>query len=141
MTVWITDATGREEKGRITRITDETISTLASNDVVRQFKSDEVVRVQARRSDSILNGALIGAGAAVASGLFLCSLTEPWEICRDDVGPMLRIGALGAGIGIAVDAVIRGRTVIYEAPNRGARISAQPIVGRTVGGLRVTLAF
>ena len=32
-----------------------------------------------RQSDSLLNGALIGAGAGVASGLFFCSLMEPWE--------------------------------------------------------------
>ena len=49
-----------------------------------------------RESDSVLNGALIGAGVAVASGLFLCTRTEPWRNCRDDVGPMLRIGAVGA---------------------------------------------
>src|SRR5690242_18479088 len=53
-----------------------------------------------RTSDSLLDGALIGAGVAIAGGLFLCTRTEPWENCRDDVGPIVRIGAIGAGVGI-----------------------------------------
>jgi hypothetical protein len=83
---------------------------------------------------------LIGAGAAVASGLALCRLTEPWENCRDDVGPMLRIGAIGAGAGAAIDALIRGRRTIYEAP-RSARLHVAPIIGRRVGGLHLSLDF
>src|SRR5690348_2036484 len=39
---------------------------------------------QRRHFDSVLNGALIGAGAGVATGLFMCHLTEPWAICRND---------------------------------------------------------
>jgi hypothetical protein len=91
----------------------------------------DVAKVRVRRSDSVLNGALIGAGAAVASGLLLCRLTEPWENCRDDVGPMLTIGAIGAGAGIGIDALIRGRTTIYAAP----------IIARDTTGLRVSLSF
>lgn len=67
-----------------------------------------------RQSDSLLNGALIGAGAAVASGLVFCTLMEPWDNCRDDVGPMLKIGAIGAGIGMGIDALIRKN--VYAAP-------------------------
>lgn len=93
-----------------------------------------------RRSDSLWNGALIGAGVGVASGLFLCTRTEPWENCRDDVGPMLRIGAIGAGIGIGIDALIRRRSP--SAITQGsARLHAAPIVGRQVGGLRMAFSF
>jgi hypothetical protein len=89
----------------------------------------------------VLNGALIGAGAAVAAGLYLCNVTEPWENCRDDYGPMFRIGALGAGIGIGVDALIRGRTTIYERERGATRLQAAPIIGRHAGGLQVSLSF
>jgi hypothetical protein len=65
---------------------------------------------------------------------------EPWENCRDDVGPMARIGALGAGIGIAVDALIRGRKTIYESQG-STRLHAAPIVGRGTAGLQVSLSF
>jgi hypothetical protein len=93
-----------------------------------------------RVSDSVLNGALIGAGVAVATGLFFCTRTEPWENCRDDVGPMLKIGALGAGIGIAIDALIRRRpSAAGTAP--AARLDATPLVTNRARGLRFSLAF
>src|SRR5687767_9551150 len=93
MTVWITDSSGREEKTRIVGLSGDILSTTYGEES-RRLRTTDVMRVRARHSDSVINGALIGAGAAVASGLFLCSLTEPWENCRDDVGPMFRIGAI-----------------------------------------------
>ncbi len=94
-----------------------------------------------RHSDSLLNGALIGAGVAVASGLALCRTTEPWRNCRDDYGPMLRIGALGAGIGLAIDALIRGRRT--TRPNRldSTHLYASPILNRRGGGLQMSITF
>jgi hypothetical protein len=89
----------------------------------------------------VINGALIGAGVAVASGLFLCRLTEPWENCRDDVGPMVRIGAIGAGVGIGIDALIRGRRTIYEAAHGSTRLHAAPVITRHAAGLQVSLSF
>ena len=138
-TVWITDSGGREEKTRIVGISGGVVTTAAGKEV-RRLRATDVVRVQARHSDPLWNGALIGAGAAVASGLFVCSLMEPSENCRDDVGPMLRIGALGAGIGIGIDALMRGRKTIYEAPG-SARLSASPIFARRGGGLQLSLSF
>ena len=140
MTVWITDAAGREQKVRIVDLSGDVV-TATVGEGVRRFRTTDVMRVRVRHSDSVLNGALIGAGVAVASGLALCSLTEPWENCRDDVGPMLRIGAIGAGVGIGIDALIRGRRTIYDAAQGSPRLHAAPIVGRHAGGLQVTLNF
>ena len=142
MTVWITDADGREEKTRIVGVSGDIVTTSAG-DEIRRLRTADVTRVRARRSDSLINGALIGAGAAVASGLFLCSLTETWENCRDDAGPMLRIGAIGAGIGIGIDALIRGRRTIYETGgSRGStRLRAATIVARRARGVQVSLSF
>ena len=94
-----------------------------------------------RHSDSVVNGALIGAGAAVASALFLCTRMEPWENCRDDIGPMIWIGGIGAGVGLGIDALIRGRKTIYEAPEGAAELHAVPMIGRRAGGMRFSLAF
>lgn len=139
-TVWITDATGQEEKARILSVSGDAVTASVGDDT-RRFRMSDITRVRARKSDSVLNGALIGAGVAVASGLFLCTLTEPWRNCRDDVGPMLRIGAIGAGIGIGVDAIIRGRKTIYEAGPGSASITATPLVGRRAGGLQFSVSF
>lgn len=140
MTVWITDSGGREEKTRIVGVSGDTVTAIAG-DEIRRLRTTDVTRVRVRHSDPVINGALIGAGAAVASGLFLCSLMEPWENCRDDVGPMVRIGALGAGIGIGIDALIRGRRTIYEAAPGSTRLHAAPIIGRRTGGLQLSLSF
>jgi hypothetical protein len=111
-----------------------------ADSIGREGMEHGVVRVE-RRNDSVLNGALIGAGSAIATGLLLCRATEPWENCRDDVGPMLKIGALGAGIGIAIDALFRDRKTIYEADSGAVRLDAAPVIGRRGAGLQVTLAF
>jgi hypothetical protein len=139
-TVWITDTSGREEKTRILSVSDDAVTTSVGNDT-RRYQISDITRVRARHSDSVLNGALIGAGAAVASGLLMCSLTEPWRNCRDDVGPMLRIGALGAGIGIGIDALIRGRRTIYEGDPGSASLTAAPFVSRRAGGVHIALSF
>jgi hypothetical protein len=139
-TVWITDDGGREEETRIVGVSGGVVTASTGADI-RRFRTTDIVRVRARHSDSVLNGALIGAGAAVASGLFLCTRTEPWENCRDDIGPMVKIGALGAGIGIAIDALIRGRRTIYEAAPGTTRLHASPILGRHTRGLQIGVSF
>ena len=136
MSVWITDSSGREERTRIVGVSGDMVTTTAGGNI-RRLRTTDLLRVRVRHSDSVMNGVLIGAGAAVASGLLLCRLTEPWENCRDDVGPMVRIGAIGAGVGIGIDALIRGRRTIYEAE----RLHLVPIVTRQAGGLLVSVSF
>lgn len=92
-----------------------------------------------RESDSLLNGALIGAGVGVVSGLLLCRSAEPWENCRDDVGPMIKIGAIGAGIGIAIDALIRKK--VYRSASGATEVHAAPIVSRRAKGGRLSVSF
>jgi hypothetical protein len=139
MTVWITDSSGQEQQARIVRVSGDAVTTSANN-ASRHLTMNEIRRVEVRESDSLLNGALIGAGAAIASGLFLCTRTEPWENCNDDVGPMLRIGAIGAGTGIAIDAFIRGRRTIYQADG-GSSVLIVPILGRHVRALQLSVRF
>ncbi|HJR58435.1 MAG TPA: hypothetical protein VJ813_03515 [Vicinamibacterales bacterium] len=140
MTVWITDSGGQEEKTRIVGVSGGILTTTAGGDT-RRLRTSEVMRVRVRHSDSVLNGALIGAGVAVGSGLFLCRLTETWENCRDDAGPMLRIGAIGAGVGIAIDALLRGRRTIYQGAPGSARLYVAPIATRHAGGLQISVSF
>jgi hypothetical protein len=139
-TVWITDSEGREDKTRIVSVSRDIVTTAAGNDI-RRLRTADIARVRVRQPDSVLNGALIGAGSAVASGLFFCTLMESWENCRDDVGPMLGIGAIGAGVGIGIDALIRGRRTIYHAAEGSTRLHVSPIIARHTRGLQVSLSF
>src|SRR5687768_16346740 len=104
-TVWITDSTGREDKTRIVSLSGDIVTTTGAGGV-RRLRTTEIVQVTRRHSDSLLNGALIGAGVAIGSGLALCRAMEPCENCRDDIGPMLRFGAVGAAVGMGIDALI-----------------------------------
>jgi hypothetical protein len=139
LTVWITDSTGREVKTRIVSVSGDVVTT--DDESMRRLSAADIRRIQVRRSDSVINGALIGAGAAIASGLFLCTRTEPWANCRDDVGPIARIGAIGAGVGIGIDALIRGRTTIYEAGRPSVRLDARPMLGPRTRGFTVSVTF
>ena len=138
-TVWITDSVGREQKVELVEVAGDVV-TAGAGDNIRRLRTTEIVRVRVRQSDSVLNGALIGAGVAVASGLGLCRTTEPWSNCRDDYGPMLRIGAIGAAIGIGIDALIRGRKTVYEAPG-APQVRAAPIAGTRGVGLQLSVLF
>ena len=140
MTAWITDSSGREARTQIVDVSGG-IVTAMGDDGPWCVPVSDVARVRVPRADSLINGALLGAGAGVASGLFLCQLTEPWDNCRDDIGPMLRIGAAGAAIGVAIDALIRGRRTIYEAGRASTRLSAVPLLARRAGGFRIGISF
>jgi hypothetical protein len=104
-------------------------------DSVREHVAAVAAQTARRRSDSLVNGALIGAGIAVGAGLAFCTAMEPWDNCRDDYGPMLRIGAIGAAIGVAIDALIRERVPATT------RITAAPLVSRDAKGMQVTTRF
>jgi hypothetical protein len=97
------------------------------------------VWVVVRQSDSLLNGAIIGAVAGVASGLFFCTRMEPWDNCRDDYRAMFKFGAIGAGIGMGIDALIRKS--VFQSASGATQVHASPILSRRGKGLRLSLRF
>ena len=107
----------------------------------KHLSTTEVLPARVRQSDSLLNGALIGAGVAVASGLFVCTRMEPWRNCRDDYGPMLRLGAIGAGIGIGIDALLFDRKTTHQPGPAPTRLRATPMIGRRAAGLHMSVDF
>lgn len=95
-----------------------------------------------RRSDSLLNGALIGAGVGAASGLLMCRTMEPWDVCLGDIGPIATAAAIGAGVGIGIDALIRSqRMAIYQSRDGSKQLHAAPIASRRARGVALTLRF
>src|SRR6185436_14057264 len=88
-TIYVTDSAGTEVKGPLTQISPSELTVDG-----RRFTPSSGLKI-ARRGDAVWNGALIGFGAGVASGLTIGA-----EACDDAwkcaVGGGLTLGVLGA---------------------------------------------
>jgi hypothetical protein len=122
--IWVTDQAGREVRGKLERLTNDTL--VVTNERLETFAASEIRRVRARKPDSIKNGALIGLAAGAAMGTAWCI-----GAVADDSGDIdarvecaegfIVYPALGTLIGMGFDAATPGRVeTIYEAPQRGA---------------------
>jgi hypothetical protein len=143
-TVWVTDAQGREVKGKIQALAPEAITL--KGDGPTTFVAGNVRLISERRRDSLANGALIGlAVGGVGTGLACLAGTEgpdqDWCLVA-----ALAYGGIGAGIGVGIDALIPGRKVVmYRAPGTPgspqSRLSIAPVVTPRAKGVAVSFAF
>jgi hypothetical protein len=147
--IWVTDTTGREVRGQLERLSTDKLVLKATG--VDTFTPHDVRRVRARDRDSLKNGTLIGLGVGGAMGSAWCigaiaddsgDIDAPVECAEGfTVFP-----ALGALIGLAVDAVIPGKMrVVYQASPRQAdsraRLMVLPLFSSRVRGLGAVFAF
>ena len=143
-TVWVTDAQGREIKGKIGSI--DAASLSLDGNTATAFKAVDVRTIVERRPDSLKNGVIIGAvsGFAAAAGLIVAACSS--DEC-DYAGPAMLAGLFtgaGAGIGAGIDATIRGpKRIVYRAPvaAASARLSLAPVITPRSTGLAVSFAF
>ena len=120
-TVYVLDESGQEVTGKLLRLDRDSLVILVERQELR-FEAARVKRLD-KRGDSLKNGAYIGALVGVAMGILAANIAD----CVDDTG---RVGSCGAGnqvgfatlsaglyatIGTGIDALIRGRTTLYEA--------------------------
>jgi hypothetical protein len=127
----VEDASGGRTAGRLSRLTAGQI-TLQTAAGEKHFTRQTVRQVAVRRRPLRL-AVLIGAGAGAAAGaVAACTGTEREE-CAD--APIIA-GAFGAGLGLAVGALIHKTTIVYPEPEK--RTSIVPAISR--GGLGVTVS-
>jgi hypothetical protein len=147
--IWVTDATGREVRGRLERLSIDGLVLIA--DGSKTFAAADVRRVRARDRDSLKNGTLIGLGVGGAMGTAWCI-----GAIADDSGDIdARVECaegftvfpgLGALIGLAVDALIPGKLrVVYQAslarePSRTG-LTVVPLFSSRARGLAVSFVF
>ena len=146
-TIWITDAGGREFKGKL-RALSSTFIVLDADGARQEFPAAQVGRVDKPQRDSLRNGVLWGALAGFLGGAASCALND--QCVGDESGAgvtavlaLMGAGA-GAGIGAAVDARIKGaRLVVYRATgaHQSARLSLAPIVTPRTKGVRLSFSF
>ena len=144
-TIYVADAQGREIKGKIHSLSSDALTL--GTDGARTFAARDVSAIRERPPDSLKNGALIGFG--VGGGLALGACLSYAE-GSDDGGWCAALvgiyGALGAGLGVGIDALIPGKKrVAYRAPGAAgaaqARLSVAPVIMPRHRGVAVSFSF
>jgi len=88
----------------------------------RDFLETEVTIIRQRRGDSLANGAWWGFGVGAALAAAVLVAYTACDLCDGELGPgeaaaaIGVYGAMGAGIGVGVDALIHRQQVIYRRP-------------------------
>jgi uncharacterized membrane protein len=125
-TVFVTDQAGRQTEGKLLRLDADSLVMLVDG-MEQSFEKDRVMRIE-KRGDSLKNGALIGATAGILMGLMTagisdCSGDDPGGPCTGQkVGLFFFSMGIYTAIGTAVDAMIVGRTRVFDAGRDGVAI-------------------
>jgi hypothetical protein len=137
-TVWVTDAQGREVKGKITELRDASISLNSDGQATLQAGSVRLVQ-QKSRGISMLLGCLIGFGAGVAGGFAFSAAAETGD---EATGGYL-FPPIGAGVGTLIGAFMPRTRDIYHAPGASgsARLSLAPVIAPRTKGVAVAFSF
>ncbi len=126
---------GGRFSGRVVDLTRDAIE-IESSAGRRRFAAAEVGRVEVS-GDSLRNGAVIGfVSGALFGGLFASGFSDHLT-AGEVVGSAAIFGGVGAGIGLGIDALIRGKTLVYRAAP--PRASLVPVITPRAVGL--TAAF
>jgi hypothetical protein len=124
-TVYVLDNNGFEIKGALESLGPETL-TIRTPDGPRHFDLATQVASVHRKGDSVIDGAVFGAlimgavGGFFALGDHTCGPMFQARPCSagEVAGIMGVCASMGAGIGLGIDALRRGRTQIYPSVSR-----------------------
>ena len=128
----VDDRSGVGTTGRLMRLTADEI-TLQTAAGEKHFTRQTVRQVAVRRQPFRM-AVLIGAGAGAATGAVAACTGPDREECAD--APIVG-GAFGAGLGLAVGALIHKTTIVY--PEAEKRTFILPVISRDAVGVRVSL--
>jgi hypothetical protein len=118
-TVYVLDNTGVETSGKLLQLNPDSIVLLVDG-AERRFETARVARIQ-KRGDSLRNGAIIGAVVGVAMGIITASISDcpgdrPGGGCPGSRAALFLVSTgVYSAIGTGIDALIPGRTTLYEA--------------------------
>jgi hypothetical protein len=141
-TVSVTDTTGREVTGRIVVLSSSSLALMIDR-TRRDLTEPDVTTIRQRRNDSLANGAAWGLG--IGAGLTGALIAASGGVDGEYGWAVLAIaayGAIGAGVGVGVDAMITSRQVIYERPARpSAALTISPVLTGARKGISVSMRF
>jgi hypothetical protein len=137
--VRVTDTAGNSFHGRLVRLTDTSLQITTGAGPLT-FEESRIRKVETYRSDSVLNGLLIGVAAGAGSVLAVAFALDRNE--ADEYGAAVALyGAIGGAMGAGIDALIRGRHTVLLAEPQATKVSVQPVVAPHAQGVRVTVKF
>lgn len=126
--VYVLDRTGEETKGKLVSLTGSAV-VLQMDSATRTFNLTDVVRIY-RQGDSLKNGAIIGAAFGGAMGILTGGLADCPDAKNRSHCPGTHVAmaflstGLWSAIGVAIDALIPGRTLIWRALPQSSRPSS-----------------
>jgi hypothetical protein len=119
--VTVTDPSGSVTSGRIASLTSTELALLI-DDAPRRYGEMDVSTIRQRRGDSLANGARWGFGIGAGLAALALVALATCDICDGDIGPGVSVavvalyGAMGTGVGVGVDALIRRQQTVYRRP-------------------------
>lgn len=140
-TVTVTDMMGREMQGTIAELSSSSLALVVGT-TQTEFVEADLESVS--RRDSRWNGVLWGL---TLGGVLGAALEKSFvdEYGRDDVGygsVVVPFAGIGVGVGFAVDAMIKGRRVVYSRPRTSTRDpTISPVWSTRRKGIGVSLRF
>lgn len=146
--VFVEDDAGVRVKGNISDLSDSSLEIMTGNDGREvRFTADKVARVS--KADSRVNGFLIGTAIGVAAGIYSGSFVDMLLENEGSDGNSAYalfgglMGLAGGGIGYAIDGAIDGQKLVYTRRGgaAGSQVRLNPIAGKGVGGLRLSVQF
>ena len=144
--VVVTEFGGHRVKGRVTGVDRSRLTLLIDEGFdERSLTLTPTTISTIRKSDSLLNGFLLGLGAGLVSGEVwvhnVCGPRGYDDECRAIATPIgwAAFGGGGAVIGTLIDKF--STKVLYRAPNSRASLQVQPVLGKTTQGLRLSVSF
>jgi hypothetical protein len=124
-TVYVLDDSGVETSGKLLRLNPDSLVLLVAG-AERRFEAARVARIQ-KRGDSLRNGAIIGAIVGVALGVITAGIADcpgdrPSGGCPGSRAALFLVSTgFYSAVGTGIDALIPGRTTLYEAPRVAPR--------------------
>jgi hypothetical protein len=136
-TVYVTDLAGATTKGRVLRISANSIALIVKNQT-REWPASEVTWITQRRG-SAGRGALIGLAVGAVIGPVLVAL----ENGADDYVVFFTpfSAGLGGGIGAAIGAARRPERVLYGVGRRSTKVLVAPRLAPGVVEWRAQIGF
>ena len=142
-TLNVTSNKGREVTGTLVDLSPGTL-VMRVGERRAEWLEGDVATIGQRRGDSLANGAIwglvigaggVGAATAIAAG-------ANYEINGGSAALATVVcGGIGAGVGVAIDAMISKQVVIFERRSTTAVVGVAPILTAGRQGVLLSIAF